>query len=558
MILDSNLKSTTVINYGLFRKYNFSAFARGQKMDVAEVHPRPRSRSSSMSEEEMAVQAIIDENKQCDESLAEGEKRRPPKRLRNNDSSDERQCVDEEGFTLVQRKVHRGADRKLRGATVRGTNKLITNYYEVCVSSYKLLPKQIGLAMLLKAEGITNATQIKYKSPYRVVISFENKDDANKLVANTTFMESGFRCYLTSEVGITYGVVKYLELEVKEEDLMASLHSDQKIVSVKRLNRMSEEGEWVSSETVRFGFNGSTLPSYVFGYGCRFKVDPYTFPVTQCASCWKYGHLTRTCPTKKPFCPKCGRGHTNCETTEYRCVNCKGKHMALSKSCPIYLKEREIRSIMCQENCIYKVALSKYLENKARKFDPRPKDPSSFFMFGDEPSTKRYEPVRPTMSYSQSVGAKKVIQTEALIHLDEDVLRRNMDSDDESNDSSEDSSPRKGGKKKKNRREKRREKRMSRTAEGVQEAMEAASPAAPVPPTATTSEKKTFSKNQKNNSSFGNLFTKVKDILFSRESFEEKVSQVLKLLFEELMSFIVQMMSSGDVITKLLGLFHDG
>lgn len=50
-------------------------------------------------------------------------------------------------------------------------------------------------------------------------------------------------------------------------------------------NRMSEVGQWVSSETVRFGSMSSTLSFFVFGYDVRFKVDPYTLTVTQCALC---------------------------------------------------------------------------------------------------------------------------------------------------------------------------------------------------------------------------------------------------------------------------------
>lgn len=536
-------------------------------MDEAEVAPRPRSRSNSdmtLSEEEMGAQLVTtDENKQREESFAmsaesalpaiagaasSSSSRPPTKRLRNSNSSDDQQIVDNEGFTLVQRKKTLAATGKYRRSTEKGNNKLNVNSFEVCVSSYQMLPKQIGLAMLLKSEGIINVIKITYKSPYRVVISFENKEDANKLVQSKTFMDSGYRCYMTDEVGITYGVVKYLELDVKDQDLMASIRCEQDIVSVKRLNRMSEEGQWVSSETVRFGFKSSTLPSYVFGYGVRFKVDPYTFPVTQCASCWKFGHLTRTCPTKKPVCPKCGGGHENCETTEYRCINCKDNHMALSKSCPIYLKEKEIRSIMCTNNCTYKVALSKYMENKTCKFDECAQNTPSFFMFGDKSNVRTYERVRPTMSYSQCVGTKTEVtinseKPDTLIRIDGGEV-----SEDESKDSSEENLFRKKpsrGMKKKHKVEKRQRKV---TAEASRD-----------PPVITaTGEGTQLDSGQKKKINFVGIFRKAKEIVFSDKSFEEKVTQVLKLLFEELMSFVVQMISKGDVLTKLLSLLYDG
>lgn len=67
---------------------------------------------------------------------------------------------------------------------------------------------------------------------------------------------------------------------------------------------------------------------------------------------------------KKIVCPKCGGPHPNCETTRYVCVNCKGPHMSLDKTCPIFLKEKNIRKIMSQDNCTYRKALRTFLNEK--------------------------------------------------------------------------------------------------------------------------------------------------------------------------------------------------
>lgn len=457
---------------------------------------------------------------------------------------------DDDGFTMVQSKKKSNKSRAPEDMTSKRGNRT-NNYFEVCVASFQLLPKQIGLAMLLKKEGITSAVRIKYKNPYRVVISFETKEEASRLLENKTFADAGFRCYLTSEVGITYGIVKFLEVDVAEEDLRESLTCDYKILTVKRLNRMSEEGQWVPSETVRFGFKSSILPSYLYGYGCRFKVDPYTFPVTQCGSCWKYGHLTRTCPTKRTTCPKCGGGHTNCETTELRCVNCRGKHMALSKSCPIYLKEKQIRSIMCQENSTYKSAASKYRESKARKSTP------PVFTFGDVNKDRRFDYTTPTISYSQRLAAK-VVQTKAATDFYEsDVPEERGQSEVESKDSSEEGSIWKtsSGKKKKKKKNKERKltKEASRSAAGprgpqVPLAAPAPSSAARAPPSSGEGIKAVVAK----------VCVKVSDVLTKNISFAEKVSEVFKLFLDEFMSFVVGMISNGDVLTKLLGLFYNG
>lgn len=171
--------------------------------------------------------------------------------------------------------------------------------FEVCISSKKLLPKQIALAKQLREENIKDILRIKYKNPYKVLIQFGKKQYANILLASRRFNDSETRCLPTQELQLCFGVVKHIDLEIEEKEINENFKSDCEIMSMKRLTRRTDEGKWVDSEAVRICFKGSSLPTYIYGYGCRFKVEPYTFPVTQCSGCWKYGHLLRACPTKK-------------------------------------------------------------------------------------------------------------------------------------------------------------------------------------------------------------------------------------------------------------------
>lgn len=155
-----------------------------------------------------------------------------------------------------------------------------------------------------------------------------------------------------------------VELEVDEDEFQKSVEAPQDVLAVRRLNRLDDEGCWIKSEVIRVCFKGATLPPYIYAYGCRFKVKPYNFPVNQCSRCWKFGHLSRFCPSKKILCPKCGGEHDNCHTTVFKCLNCKGAHMALNKSCPAFLKEKEVRRIMAAEGCLYKKALWLYLQGR--------------------------------------------------------------------------------------------------------------------------------------------------------------------------------------------------
>lgn len=230
---------------------------------------------------------------------------------------------------------------------------------EISMTSRKeKLPKQIGLARILKKENILDVAQIKYVSAYKILFKFHNEDSAEKLIRCQYFIEKEYKCQKTFEVGVSYGVLKNIDLDLSEEDISQFLESDIPIIGIKRLQRRKYESDvFEDSESIRLCFKGPELPSYVYTYGTKVKVEPYVFSVTQCSNCWRFGHNHKTC-SNKIACPKCGKSHPNCETTTFKCVNCSGQHMSLAKVCPVYLQERKLRKIMAEQNCTYKKAQS--------------------------------------------------------------------------------------------------------------------------------------------------------------------------------------------------------
>lgn len=238
--------------------------------------------------------------------------------------------------------------------------------HEVCVTSMECLPKQMALAKLLKSENIKGIIRIKYKSFNKVLIKFKEDEDAIKLLDCLKLKEMGFRCQKVNELSLSYGIVKGVDIELSDKELQDIIKSPTEIMSINRLKRLSAEGKWIDSESVRVCFKGNALPPYIYAYDCRFKVEAYVFPVTQCSGCWQFGHIFKFCPTKKKLCPKCGGNHDNCDVKEFKCLNCKGPHLVLDKSCPLYFKERQIRIIMSQEQVPYRRALQLFIEKRER------------------------------------------------------------------------------------------------------------------------------------------------------------------------------------------------
>ncbi len=83
-------------------------------------------------------------------------------------------------------------------------------------------------------------------------------------------------------------------------------------------NKAMEEGLVIGSE-----LHGCC----VYNRQCRLK---------QCFECWKYGHISTSCPDKgKQVCGKCTEGHHHkeCKATVRKCAVCGGSHEAWNKVC---------------------------------------------------------------------------------------------------------------------------------------------------------------------------------------------------------------------------------
>lgn len=246
-------------------------------------------------------------------------------------------------------------NRKERRMELRGI-------IDVCITFTEILPKQFALAKIFKDQGLTDISRVKYINPYKIIVEINGENNAEKLISCEYLLKLGWRLQRPTEVGLSYGVIKHIELNLSDKELLEAITSGSEVASLKRLKRRVEGGGgWTDSESVRLGFRGAYLPPYISIYGMKVKVEPYVFPVTQCSRCWRFGHTLKMCPSKRVFCPKCGGKHDNCPTTVYKCINCTKDHMALDRNCPEYRREKKIRQIMAEFNVSYRKAITMYV-----------------------------------------------------------------------------------------------------------------------------------------------------------------------------------------------------
>lgn len=312
---------------------------------------------------------------------------RPQKRNREVDQ--------DEIWTTMVRKA------KVYGREENGISTVTPEFkIEVSVTCTEKLPKQFGLAKMLKTENIKKVVKIKYVNSYKALIHFSDEESADMFLECKTFNENGFKCQRTLDINQSYGVIKDIDLDLNDEEILQGLSCETTILSVKRLKRKNtNDGHWELSESVRICFKGSSLPLHVYIYDTRVNVSPYIYPVTQCSRCWRFGHAIRMCPSLKVVCPKCTKSHVNCETTHFKCNNCRGKHMAMTKICPVYLKEKRIRELMAEFNCSYKKALVIYVPPSPKLIDASEDPP-----LHNPTAASRTEPLFSTPQHSNTTN----------------------------------------------------------------------------------------------------------------------------------------------------------
>lgn len=431
---------------------------------------------------------------------------------------------------------------------------------QICVTSKNDLPKQFALAKLLQDHVIEDISKIKYVSTSKLLITFDKMSSADKFLHTKAFSDMEWNRHKTAEVGVSYGVIKNVEMDLSEEDILRQVSSPIEIMSSKRLNRRNMEETdgggaalWVPSESIRLGFKGTSVPPYVFIHKIRIKVEQYIFPVTQCGRCWKFGHMTRFCPSKKIICPKCTKKHESCETESFKCVNCHGPHMAMNKSCPNFKKERKIREIMSEFNVTYSKGKEMYVppspvaerlerplfasDDECVEVDMTPIPLSTIktpVMVANSVAGCSYASIAKSKKVNKEKPSQVVIKTHKQKENTEEYEVQEQEQDQGLGDNRE--------------RKKKQKKRKQHMASAFSWNEEHSGCSEEEPSTPPMETDQTYESN--NDFTLTSLLSKLKDIIFSRRSIDKKIEMSIKMCIEWVISKTVSYVTAGTFFSS--------
>lgn len=221
----------------------------------------------------------------------------------------------------------------------------------------KLHPMAVG-HILHKKLNISNILKIDRVGKNRIRVQLKTIKDANNLISNKELVNENLRAFIPNNLLFRKGLIKFIDTSFDEKYLFTNFLSPITILEVHRVHRKIESNGqtvFVPKQTVIVTFEGNKLPTNIFINSVSCPVEPYVYRVTQCFRCLKYGHVAKQCRSTISLCINCGKEkietHTCRDPQDNCCIYCKtNTHKSISRDCPTYKKQMEIKKKMAYEN----------------------------------------------------------------------------------------------------------------------------------------------------------------------------------------------------------------
>jgi len=226
-----------------------------------------------------------------------------------------------------------------------------------------LIKKTIDFACGGEVESCKNT-----RSGY-LLVKTKNNLQANKLLRIKNMADIEVKATEHKTLNFSKGVIYCNELRSIDETEILNELKHQKVTEVRKILKKQDQA-LTETGLIIITFQTLTLPdSLNIGYE-KIRVRPYIPLPLRCRKCLRFGHPTPTCKSPDELCKNCSeKVHTEenekCNS-EKCCINCKhmfetdAKHSPLDRSCPTFIKQKELITIKTTQKVDHKTALELY------------------------------------------------------------------------------------------------------------------------------------------------------------------------------------------------------
>jgi len=202
------------------------------------------------------------------------------------------------------------------------------------------------------------------KSGGNKVVAEMSTYEANRLVENKSLADRNLKAFIPLHRILRAGIIRDVPQNFSIDMIRESIASPVQVLDIHKLNRrvkIENDIKYLPSRIVCIKFSGQSLPQFVYLCNYRYAVSPFVPKARICFSCFRIGHVSKSCKSR-PRCLLCGETkHSSPETCSCAqapqvCINCSGNHLATSHHCPYLVKHTIILSLASTQNIPYSEA----------------------------------------------------------------------------------------------------------------------------------------------------------------------------------------------------------